>query len=153
MLVDAKALGPESCTPKRPARPTATSRTNSLRRLETPDVCSRALTLSLVAPHSPPPESEYGCDSPSSATPSAVHSRSASCASAISDATTTTTTTSKQRPGSPLSILKRLGFRESSRNRHPSAGARKKKNAAAHRRAGSDGEPPVAAAANGTVEH
>ncbi|PIL26630.1 hypothetical protein GSI_11296 [Ganoderma sinense ZZ0214-1] len=107
--------------PKRPA--VSTNRTDSLRS-------TSELTLSLrrIAPHSPPLESES--DSPSRSPSSAVHPRSASRASGISDAA----------KDSPLSILKRLGFRESSPHRSASV---RKKNA--------DGGP--AAASNGAVEH
>ncbi|KAM5545213.1 hypothetical protein V8D89_001324 [Ganoderma adspersum] len=123
---DAFILG--SAEFKRPAN--SNSRTDSLRS-------SSELTLLFrrVAPHSPPPESEL--DSPS---PSAVHSRSASRGPGVSE------NTSKHTSDSPLSILRRLGFRESSP--HRSASVRKKKNAAAHRRGAADGEP----ASNGGVE-
>ncbi|KAI1784979.1 hypothetical protein LXA43DRAFT_1040102 [Ganoderma leucocontextum] len=78
---------------------------------------SRTDSLRSSSPHSPPPDSEY--ESPS---PSAVCSRSASRAPGVSDAA------SRHPADSPLSILKKLGVRESSPHRSPSA---RKKNTTA----------------------
>ncbi len=142
--LDTDAFVPDSLEFKHPAN--ANSRTDSLRTpcaspfipgavSQPPSRAKLTLLFRRAAPHSPPPDSEYESQSPS---PSAAHARSSDVGMG------------KHAPDSPLSILRRLGLRESTPHCRSSS-VRKKKStaAAARRRAVSDGDP----APTGAAEH